>query len=188
MSRPSNDRLGRLFAALVPAVLLLAGVALAEQPTTTASPEEAATEVAPDAAAATPPTLETESAEEVAPAAKAPNASDHTASVASSEVALARFTTAVENREPIDAIAFLSSEATQIIFFTDLRGLSGETVTHRWEFGGEVMAEVPFDVGSNRFRVWSSKQLKPVWLGEWTVSVVKSDGEILATESFTFQE
>jgi hypothetical protein len=102
-------------------------------------------------------------------------------------VALARFTTAVENREPVDAVTFLENDATRIYFYTDLRDLSGETIVHRWELGGEVMAEVPFAVGSDRWRVWSSKRLLPAWTGDWTVAVVKGDGEVIASESFTFQ-
>jgi len=50
------------------------------------------------------------------------------------------------------------------------------------------MAEVPFDVRGRRWRVWSSKKLQPDWIGNWTVSVVKQDGEVLAAESFTYQE
>ena len=38
------------------------------------------------------------------------------------------------------------------------------------------------------WRVWSNKQLLPAWLGEWTVSVLSAEDEVLATESFTYQE
>jgi hypothetical protein len=103
------------------------------------------------------------------------------------KVALARFTTGVENREPIDSVSFLESSAERIYFFTDLRNMGGDTVTHRWQHGGEVVAEVPFEVRSDRYRVWSSKQLRPDWIGEWRVSVVNSAGEVLASEAFTLQ-
>ncbi len=105
-----------------------------------------------------------------------------------SEVALASFTTAVEGREPVDAVSFLSTDQTQIIFFSDLRDLASQTVTHRWEYNGQVMAEIPFEVKGDRWRVWSSKQLRPIWLGQWTASVVKADGEVIASESFTYQK
>ena len=103
------------------------------------------------------------------------------------KVALARFTTAVENREPIDSVTFLEGSAERIFFFTDLRNMNGDTVTHRWEHAGEVMAEVAFEVRSDRYRVWSSKTLRPEWLGEWRVSVVNGAGEVLASEAFAFQ-
>jgi hypothetical protein len=109
------------------------------------------------------------------------------AAAGSPGVALARFTTAVEGREPIDAVTFLSNGAREVLFYTDLRGLEGETVVHRWEFAGEVMAEVPFEVGGERWRVWSSKALRPEWTGDWTASVVGPQGEVLAIETFTYQ-
>jgi len=49
------------------------------------------------------------------------------------------------------------------------------------------MAEIPFEVKGQRWRVWSSKNLQPGWLGEWTVSVVRSNGEVVASENFTYQ-
>jgi hypothetical protein len=184
MSFRANFSITSGVVAVALAALLLASPGLATEEAAPVA-EEAAAPAAEDAESA--PATDTPVADET-PAIKAPNASEHSASVASEEVALARFTTAVENREPVDAVAFLGSESTQILFYTDLRGLAGETVTHRWEYGGDVMAEVPFEVGSNRFRVWSSKRLKSEWKGEWTVFVVKGDGEVIATESFTYQE
>ncbi len=102
-------------------------------------------------------------------------------------VALARFTTAIENREPVDAVSFLSNDQTEIFFYTDLRNLNQKTVVHRWEYNGDVQAEVRFPVQSDRWRVWSSKKLVPEWLGDWQVSVVTESGEVLATETFTYQ-
>lgn len=104
------------------------------------------------------------------------------------EVALARFTTAVEDREPVDAVSFLPNVEREVLFYTDLRGLEGRTVLHRWEYRGEVVAEVRFDVHSPRWRVWSSKALQPEWVGDWTASVIGPDGEVLAVETFTYQK
>jgi hypothetical protein len=103
-------------------------------------------------------------------------------------VALARFTTAVENREPVDAVTFIGLSQESVTFFTDLRNMNGETVIHRWEFGGEIAAEVRFEVGGPRWRVWSTKTLGQDQIGTWTASVVNSAGEVLASESFTLQE
>lgn len=100
--------------------------------------------------------------------------------------AVGQFTTAVENREPVDQVTFVSSETPSIIFYSDLRGLEGQTVLHRWIFAGETMAEVPFEVGGPRWRVWSSKDLLPVWVGDWTVEIVDGAGEVIAAETFTY--
>lgn len=105
---------------------------------------------------------------------------------AESGVARAIFTTEVQDREPVDQIGQLTNDNSLIYFFTEIRGLEGQTVTHRWEQGGEVRAEVNFNVGGNRWRVWSSKNLQPGWLGEWKVSVVDAGGNVLSQESFAY--
>ena len=64
--------------------------------------------------------------------------------------------------------------------------MAGQRVTHRWEYNGTVFAEVPFDVGGPRWRVWSSKNFVPEWVGTWTVSVVDSSGEVLTTRTLNY--
>jgi len=100
--------------------------------------------------------------------------------------ALAQFTSAVEDREPIDQVTFVSSDVRKIFFFSDLRGLQGHSVTHRWILDGKVMAEVQFEVRGPRWRVWSSKELLPGWLGDWMVEIVTDEGEVIAAETFTY--
>lgn len=102
--------------------------------------------------------------------------------------ALAQFTTAVENREPVDQVSFVENDVRSIIFFSDLRQLEGRTVTHRWLHGDVVRAEVAFEVRGPRWRVWSSKDLLEDWLGDWTVEIVTDDGEVIAAETFTYTD
>ena len=106
--------------------------------------------------------------------------------MAADGVARASFTTAIQDREPADQVGQLTNDTGVVYFFTELRGLEGQTVTHRWEHGGEVRAEVSFNVGGNRWRVWSSKNLQPGWLGEWQVSVVDEGGNVMSQESFAY--
>ncbi|MEW8116884.1 MAG: DUF2914 domain-containing protein [Candidatus Thiodiazotropha sp.] len=91
-------------------------------------------------------------------------------------VARAQFTTAVVDREPVDQIVKLDAQATRIFFFTDLRNLQGRTVTHRWEYDGQVLSEVDFEVGGPRWRVYSAKSLDPGEPGKWTVFVIDESG------------
>ena len=100
--------------------------------------------------------------------------------------ALAQFTTGIEDREPVDQITFVPNDVHKIFFFSDLRGLAGQTVRHRWIYDGKTMAEVSFDVRGPRWRIWSSKELLPDWIGNWTVEIVTADDEVLATETFTY--
>lgn len=106
---------------------------------------------------------------------------------ASGEVARAVFTSAVVEREPVDSILTLGNDESHVYYFTELRGLAGQRIIHRWEYEGEVMAEVVFDVGGWRWRVWSRKNLRPEWRGRWEVSVIDQDGRVLQQRSLDYQ-
>ena len=72
----------------------------------------------------------------------------------------------------------------RVVLYTELRGLAGETISHRWERDGQTMAVVPFQVRGDRWRVHSSKRLTPALKGSWRVVVTDSHGETLASRSF----
>jgi len=103
-------------------------------------------------------------------------------------IARATFTTAVVDREPSDSIDALDTEQTEVAFFTELRGFTGQTLIHRWEHGGRVVAEVPVEVRGPRWRAYSTKQLDPAETGEWTVSVVDASGQVLESASLEYRE
>lgn len=115
------------------------------------------------------------------PAATMENAS-------SEHVARAVFTSEIQNREPTDTITSLSNDRNKIYFFSELTGLGGQIVTHRWEYQGKTMAEIKFNVGGPRWRVWSSKTLLPQWTGEWRVSIIDGSGNKIAEETFNYTE
>lgn len=91
-------------------------------------------------------------------------------------VARAVFTTGIVDREPIDQVVSVDESQESIYFFTDLRNLQGRTVTHRWEFEGQFMGEISFEVGGPRWRVYSKKSLNPGVSGKWTVLVLDQSG------------
>jgi hypothetical protein len=131
------------------------------------------------------------------PAAQAPNAAEaaEAAPEAPAEpvlsggtVARATFTHDVADREPVDSVNTLTSDASKVYYFTELRDMAGQTVTHRWEYNGKVMAEVPFTVNGSRWRVYSSKNLDTGWLGEWKVSVIDQAGGTVAVNTFTYEK
>lgn len=103
-------------------------------------------------------------------------------------IVLATFTTEISEREPVDNVSFLGNDKRVIYFFTDLRHMQGQIIRHVWTYRGTEMGSVEFEVKGARWRVWSSKQLLPAWLGAWNVSVLNAEDEVLATESFTYQE
>lgn len=111
-----------------------------------------------------------------------------TAIVRAGDVARAQFTRAIDAREPTDDLAEASAASmNKIYFFTELRELEGQTVTHRWTHNGNTMAEVSFTPGSARWRVWSSKELLPGWTGTWTVAVVDAGGNVLTERSLKYK-
>ena len=98
------------------------------------------------------------------------------------------FTFGIEEREPINDLDSVSTDSTRVVFFTELVELAGTSVTHRWVYEGETMAEVPFQVGGARWRVYSSKKLLPEWTGEWKVQVVDAEGITMYQKTFLYHK
>jgi hypothetical protein len=97
------------------------------------------------------------------------------------EVSRHQFTSAIDSREPVDALTD-AMNVNPVFYFTELTDFQDTTVIHRWSFEGKVMAEVTFNVGGPRWRVYSSKRLQPEWDGEWMVEVVDSAGVVVASD------
>jgi len=105
---------------------------------------------------------------------------------AAGRVTHAQFTSTVKNLEPVDSLMTLSNDQTRIVYFTEIQDMAGQTVIHRWEYNGKVMAEIPFKVGAGHWRVYSTKTLDPSWVGEWKASVVDAAGGSLSVNTFTY--
>lgn len=100
-------------------------------------------------------------------------------SVVNDNVRRAVFTTNVVDREPVDELDSIPRDAANVCFFSEIVNLTGGSITHRWIHGGETMAEVTFDIGGPRWRVYSSKNLDPDRKDSWTVEIVDSVGSTL---------
>lgn len=103
------------------------------------------------------------------------------------EIERAQFTSEVQNREPVDEVSDFQAQQEPLYFFTEVKNAAGETITHRWMHNGEVMAEVPLEIGSDSWRTWSSKEFVPGWDGEWTVEVVDAQGNTLEEASISVE-
>ena len=148
------------------------------------------------------PAIEAATPEAVAPTAEPGPTADEGATATEPEVASAEpvrppvppdavarrtFTTAVEQHEPVDSITSLESDRDRVYYFTEFVGVDGRRLTHRWEYQGEVVAEVPITIGGPRWRAYSSKSLGASRLGEWTVSIVDESGHVVHTDSFVYE-
>jgi hypothetical protein len=143
----------------------------------TAPPPEPAN--AKPATAALPPPVK----KPVTKAAVAPPAAPLDESVARSQL-----TSAMRGREPVDQLASRvkigKAGSRKLFYFTELKGLTGETVFHRWEHDGRTMVTLRFNVGSNRWRGYSSKTIPATQTGEWRVVVANAEGDVLASSQF----
>ncbi len=98
----------------------------------------------------------------------------------------AAFALDVEDRVPINIVEEMDTSLGKIYFFTNIRNLKGEYITHRWIYDNNVMANVRFEIRGPRWRVWSSKNLWHSWIGEWTVQVLLDDGTMLYEKTFNY--
>ena len=96
------------------------------------------------------------------------------------------FTSAIVDREPTDNIESLTTDVEKVYFFTEFVGMEGQKVTHQWIYDGQVVAEVPFQIGGPRWRVYSSKKFLSSWVGQWTVAIVGETGRKLREDSFAY--
>lgn len=104
------------------------------------------------------------------------HAADEICKPATGKVARAMFTTMIDNREPVNRVLILENKTRDLYFFTDLRHMQGQTITHRWEYEGRVVDKKTFDVKGPRWRVYSRHQLDRKMLGRWTVVVTDESG------------
>ena len=108
------------------------------------------------------------------------------AAMAIGDVGRSFFTTGIDEREPVDRVETLDASEDRVFFFTEVVNMSDRSITHRWTYLGQTMAEVGFDIHGDRWRVWSSKRLLPEWAGAWQVDVIDEDGQVLDTKGFNY--
>jgi len=174
----------RLIATLLLALLLNTSYAQ-EQDAASSEPELTATTVNTEPSSSNTNTgTESEPANEEQTAQEAPKSDSDKSSENKGEITRAQFTTAIADREPTDDIVMLTNDHDKIYFFTELVGFNGQTIKHRWEYNGKEVADVEFKVEGQRWRVHSSKNIQPEWIGIWNVVVLDQDNNVLNLSSF----
>lgn len=101
-------------------------------------------------------------------------------------VTRSQITRDIKNLEPVDSVSTLTNDLTRVVYFTEIHDMAEQTVTHRWEYNGKIILEVPIKVGTSRWRAYSTKTLDPAWVGEWKVSVVDAAGGTLSVNTFSY--
>ena len=90
----------------------------------------------------------------------------------------------VAEREPADALTTVPATTATVCFFTEIMGMEGKTITHRWMRDGTTMADVSIAVGAARWRCYSTKTIAGM-AGAWTVQVLDDAGNKLGEATFT---
>lgn len=95
----------------------------------------------------------------------------------------ARFASAVEDREPLGMPSPANEELQALWFFTEIRGGKGRTLHHQWFWQDSLVADIPLDIGGNRWRTWSSKILGARRGDSWRVDLRLDDGCLLGSHT-----
>jgi Protein of unknown function (DUF2914) len=136
---------------------------------------------------------ETPTAPAKVPAERAqPPAADRTAArepvALDGAVTRAQLTTNVRDREPVDrlgSVVDLPPGGGTLYFFTDLKGLGGQTVTHTWYYNRTPVQTVDLRIGSDRWRTYTKKRIDPNTMGAWKVVMTdQKTGRVLASQEF----
>ncbi|MBW5290144.1 MAG: hypothetical protein Rsou_0953 [Candidatus Ruthia sp. Asou_11_S2] len=69
------------------------------------------------------------------------------------------FAKSIKDRVPIEVITEADDTLGKIYFFTNIRNLTGDKITHCWSYKDKVKAEIGFNIKGKRWRVWSSKNI-----------------------------
>ena len=95
----------------------------------------------------------------------------------------------VQNNEPVGTISDINFDASNIATvyaYSDVRSLEGKTIYYQWALDGKNIAKVRVDIGSSRWRSYSSKFIQNNKHGEWEVELQSEDGKKLASIQFIY--
>lgn len=86
---------------------------------------------------------------------------------------------------PVGTNTKFKSSVGRLYCFSKISGAQKPTtVTHVWYFGDSKEAWVTLDVGSARWRTYSSKAIQRHQVGPWHVEILGPDVEVLDTIDF----
>ena len=100
-------------------------------------------------------------------------------------------TNGVRANEPVGSIAEIAEDSRvagllKVYAFADVKNLRGETLRYRWLRDGGIAADIEIEVGSARWRSYTSKYLNAQMRGAWRVELSNSDGQLLASTAFEY--
>ena len=96
------------------------------------------------------------------------------------------FTSAIADGAPVDYRQQFETNTTAVYYYSEVVGLQGQSVTHRWKLEGKLIKEIALPVKSPRQGVWSVHKMQPDRTGNWMVEVVNQRGEVLKRDNFAY--
>ena len=85
-------------------------------------------------------------------------------------------------------IRLSQGQASIIYFFTELRGLSGRSVLHRWEWNGRIMHQRQLHPASQSWRAYTAMTITGNMRGSWRISAVDATaGKVLVERGFEIE-
>ncbi len=109
------------------------------------------------------------------------------AASANAEMTVSRhaFARDVVAREPVGEAAAFPADAGRVYFFSQIMGAGDAAeIRHVWIYDGREVASVPLAVEGPSWRTWSSKEILPQFVGDWTVEVRDGSGNVLLSAGF----
>jgi hypothetical protein len=109
--------------------------------------------------------------------------------IADPRVLRAQLSAGVNGKEPTarlqPPIQVTGRSNRTIYYFSEVRDFDGQTLFHRWEREGRVLASVPVKIRGQRWRFYSRKTITPGMIGDWRVVLADSRGKELSSSTFS---
>lgn len=90
----------------------------------------------------------------------------------------------ISNHNPVGVADSFPRDVGRIYLWSRIINGADTTIKHIWYHQGSRMAAVELNIGSNRFRTYSSKTIFPSSVGDWRVDIVDEAGNLLESLSF----
>ena len=85
---------------------------------------------------------------------------------------------------PVSNLSTVDSTIGRVLFYTEIAGVPGIPVAHRWIYQGVLVATIVLPVNASYVRVWSWLNIDGSHVGNWEAQVVDINGYVLGSRQF----
>ena len=83
-----------------------------------------------------------------------------------------------------EAIKMPKNKAIDLFYFTEIKGINGNSLFHYWYKDGVLVYKTQFEPKVNKSRLISSKKLSAGDIGEWQIQLADRKGKVLSEVNF----